>query len=136
MIMPNYVLVPGSLFRDRHAAHPSFDAMFERLLRNFTGHDIPKAEHAENLTVQVRMTPEDRIGSPLRLGIPTFPTCPVCHGAHQAWPFECLYCGGAGRIEEMRLVAVSIPSRMPSEVQASLEDFGIENFYLTVRFWR
>ncbi len=123
-----------SILGDRHAVYPCFDEMYDRLLRNFTGRAIPKAEHAEPLTIHVA-APEE-VGAAFRLGIPTFPACPVCRGVRQAWPFQCAYCSGAGRVEEVRAMEVRNPSGLPSESQHSLDSFGITNFYLTVRFSR
>jgi hypothetical protein len=40
---------PLSIFRSFETVHPSFDELFERFLRNFTGIGIPKAERVAAL---------------------------------------------------------------------------------------
>jgi hypothetical protein len=51
--------------------HPSFEALYERLLRNFTGCHIPKGERAESLTVEVVLDPEEgELSSVVPVGIP------------------------------------------------------------------
>jgi DnaJ-class molecular chaperone len=125
---------PASILQDRDAAYPSFDEIYERILRNFTSRAIPKSEHAENLAVQVAQEPFTR--STVQIGIPTYPVCPVCRGGQAAWPFGCRYCDGVGHIENARSMEVRVPPRMPSEAQSSLDVVGIRNFYLTVRFSR
>ena len=126
---------PASILQDHDAAYPSFDEIYERLLRNFTGRAIPKSEHAENLAVQVQVAKEPIARSTVQIGIPTYPVCPVCRGGQAAWPFGCQHCDG-GHVENVRSMEVRIPPRMPSEVQSSLDVVGIRNFYLTVHFSR
>lgn len=127
---------PASILQDRDAAYPSFDELYERILRNFTSRAIPKSEHAENLAVQVQVAKEPITRSTVQIGIPTYPVCPVCRGGQAAWPFGCRYCDGIGHIENVRSMEVRVPPRMPSEAQSSLDVVGIRNFYLTVRFSR
>jgi DnaJ-class molecular chaperone len=127
---------PVSILQDRDTAHPSFDEIYERLLRNFTGQRIPKSEHEENLTVHVRVAPERMTGPTVQVGIPAYPVCPVCRGGQHAWPFRCGYCDAVGRVESVRSMELRVPPNMRSEAQSSLEVVGIRNFYLTVRFSR
>ena len=49
---------PVSLLPEPMAVRPSFEALAERLVRNFTGLGVPKAERPEGLTVEVLLTPE------------------------------------------------------------------------------
>src|SRR2546426_9678567 len=47
---------PLSVLRDFQTIHPSFEALFERFLRNFTGLGSPKAEPLEGLKVELRLS--------------------------------------------------------------------------------
>src|SRR5581483_11289215 len=82
---------PRSIFADAHAVHPSFEALADRLLRNFTGLDIPKAERPERLSVEVILTPEEAArGGFLSIGIPVDEVCRFCGGTGNDWLFPCL----------------------------------------------
>ena len=48
-----------SVMRDFQAVRPSFEEMFDRLVRNFTGIRVPKGERIQELNVEVILTPEE-----------------------------------------------------------------------------
>jgi DnaJ-class molecular chaperone len=116
---------------------PSFDELFDRLWSNFTTLSRPKAEALESLTVEVVLTPEEaRTGGAVRVEIPALATCPACggHGAVEA--YGCWRCVGQGYLTVHYPVSVSYPAGVADGyvAQVPLEDFGVENFYLTVQF--
>ena len=50
---------PMSVLRDFKNIRPSFEPLFERWLRNFTGENIPKGERLEALNVEVILPIEE-----------------------------------------------------------------------------
>jgi hypothetical protein len=46
-----------SLFSDFGTIRPSFEALYEHLLQNFTGRETSKAVQLASLTVEVRLSP-------------------------------------------------------------------------------
>src|SRR5258708_4498724 len=77
-------LVPESMsvLRGFQTIQPSFEAVCERFLRNFTGIRVPKGERVEGLTVEVVLSPAEAArGGVAPLGVPVFSPCPVCGGA-------------------------------------------------------
>lgn len=125
-----------SILSDAKSVHPSYDAMWARLLRNFTNVGTPKSEHAENLNVQVRLAADQTVPETFDMGVPAFSLCPACRGRAFAWPFRCAHCDGLGRVEEVLPMRVAVPRRIPAEVQRSLDAFGITNFYMSIQFTR
>jgi DnaJ-class molecular chaperone len=126
---------PKSIFDDTHNVHPSFEALYERLLRNFTGRHIPKGERAERLTVEVVLDPDEgELSSVVPVGIPVYQHCPVCSGMGSESFFPCLHCQGRGVVEEVKTLAIDAPARVAagSMFEASLESFGIHNFFLRI----
>ncbi|HZQ51017.1 MAG TPA: DnaJ domain-containing protein [Bryobacteraceae bacterium] len=127
---------PPSIFANTHAVHPSFDALAERLLRNFTGLGVPKAERPQALTIEVILTPEEaaRRGV-VSVGVPVHEVCPACGGAGRDWFFLCPHCGGEGMRSRTQPVEVRIPQalRLGLTPEVSLEMFGINNLFLRLR---
>ena len=112
---------------------PSFEAMYDRFLRNFTGLGVPKSEHLEGLNFEVLLTPEEAArGCIVPIGVPTFHRCPQCAGSGHDWVFPCIYCQQQGMIETEEQVRVRIPAMTPSGsvFEMPLEGLGIHNFYL------
>src|SRR5688572_4745375 len=50
---------PVTILGSRDGVRPSFEAMYERFLRNFTGLGVPKSERLEGLNFEVLLTPEE-----------------------------------------------------------------------------
>ncbi len=126
---------PASIFQVRESVRPSFDEMFDRFVRNFTGARVPKAEREQGLNIEVVLTPEEAMrGGVLPVGVPVFETCPFCHGTGVDWLFPCLECGTAGLIERRETVRIRIPPMVrPGTVfEIPLRSLGIHNFYLRV----
>lgn len=117
--------------------HPSFEELFERLWSNFSLLTRPKAEHLESLTVEVVLSREEaRMGGQARILIPARAQCPACLGHGAVGLYQCWRCQGHGSITADYPLEVAYPAGVLNEyvVRVPLSRFGIENFYLTVRF--
>ncbi len=124
---------PVSIVGRPESIRPSFEAMYERFLRNFTGTRVPKSERLEGLNFEVVLTAgEARCGCVARVGVPVFARCPQCGGSGRAWVFPCTYCRQQGMIESEELVRIRIPptASAGSVYEIPLEGLGIHNFYL------
>ena len=92
---------PMSTFGPVESVRPSFEAMYDRFLRNFTGVGIPKSEHLEGLNIEVVITHEEaRQGCLVPIGVPAFRRCSYCGGSGRDWLFPCLSCQQQGMIED------------------------------------
>lgn len=128
---------PISLFGQPGETKPSFEAFRERYLRNFTGRNMPKAERAESLTLDVALSPAEAFyGCTVPVGVPVFAACSECGGTGQVFLFRCLECAGSGLSEEQRELDVHVPPRVqPGTVlDVPIEMFGINNLYLRLHF--
>ncbi len=117
--------------------HPSFEELFDRFWSNFDLMSRPKAERVESLTLEVPLTREEaRAGSKARILIPARAQCPACAGHGAVGFYQCWRCGGQGSITADYPVELAYPAGLLNEhvVRVPLEEFGICNFYLTVRF--
>ena len=126
---------PPSFFDRPESIRPSFDELFERYVRNFTGIGMPKAERVEGLNLEVVLTPEEASrGGVLPVTVPVFCECPVCLGTGEDWFFPCLECHAQGLIERQEVIRIKIPPGIsPSTVfELPLRGLGIHNFYLHV----
>ena len=124
---------PMSILHDFQTIRPSFDALFERILRNFSGMGLTKAERLEDLNIEVILTPmETARGVVAPIEVPVFRTCRLCHGTGREWVFHCVACMGQGMIEEHETVLVRIPPmvRDRSVIETSIGGLGIQNLYL------
>ncbi|HEU4342726.1 MAG TPA: DnaJ domain-containing protein [Candidatus Binatia bacterium] len=124
---------PISLLRDFQTIRPSFDALFERFIRNFTGDDVPKGERLQSLNVEVMLSPEEAArGLTVPVGVPVFYTCPHCDGSGRVWLFPCVDCRGQGMIEDEEAVRVRIPAMSADQtvMELPIHGLGIHNFYL------
>ncbi len=129
-------LEPQSIFADAHSVHPSFEALRERLLRNFTGRGVVKAERPEELSIEVILTPEEAAdGGVLSIGIPVHEGCWACAGNGKNWLFPCVHCRGEGTVSRVQPVQVVIPRslRLGRTPEVSLETLGINNLFLKLR---
>lgn len=116
---------------------PSFDELFERLWSNFDLLTRPKAERLESLTVDITLTPEEAwAGGRVRLLVPARAICSHCDGHGAIGFYECWRCRGQGELTVKYPVQVTYPSGLRRDhiERVRLDDFGIHNFYLTVRF--
>jgi len=120
------------------AIRPSFEAMFERFRRNFTGRAVPKSERPEGLNVEVVLTSQELArGCVLPLGVPVFARCSRCGGSGHDWAFPCGVCHRQGVVQTRRLVRIRVPP-MPSPgsvLEVPLQGLGIHNFYLRLHLF-
>jgi DnaJ-class molecular chaperone len=124
---------PMSILHDFQTIRPSFDALFDRILQNFSRIGVTKAERIEDLNIEVILTPmEAARGVVAPIEVPVFRTCWSCQGSGREWLFTCMGCAGQGMIEEHETVSVRIPPgvRDRSVIELPIEGLGIHNFYL------
>jgi molecular chaperone DnaJ len=124
---------PMSLLAEPHAVRPSFDALIERVFRNFTGFGIPKSERPEGLSLEVILTPDEAVrGVYVPIGIPGLHSCPVCGGTGWVWLFPCMSCRERGVVQTEEVIRVPIPPlvRPGSIIEVPLHGLGIHNLYL------
>jgi molecular chaperone DnaJ len=124
---------PESLLAGPWAVRPSFDGLVDRLVRNFTGVGVPKAERPEALTVEVILTPNEALGGvEVPLGIPGVHRCVECGGTGRAWLYGCAACGGEGAIATDRVIQIPIPAgvRSGSVIEGPLDGLEIHNLYV------
>lgn len=124
---------PMSILHDFQTIRPSFDALFDRFLRNFRGIGVTKAERIEDLNIEVILTPmEAARGVVAPIEVPVFRTCWSCQGTGREWLFPCMGCAGQGMIEEHETVSVRIPPGVRDRgiIELPIEGLGIHNFYL------
>ena len=128
-------LVPQgmSVLHGFQTIRPSFDALFDRMLRNFTGIEVPKGERIEDLNIEVILSPlEAARGGVAPIGVPVFRPCSFCNGSGRDWLFSCMACGGQGMIEQEATVSVRIPPRVRDRtiIEVPIEGLGVHNFFL------
>ena len=124
---------PVSILRSFQTVRPSFDEMFDRFLRNFTGIGLPKGERIEDLNLEMILSPSEAAeGGLVRIGVPFFHPCPLCGGSGRDWLFPCSYCREQGMIEEQQTIGVSIPPmvRERTILEVPIRGLGIHNFHL------
>jgi molecular chaperone DnaJ len=124
---------PVSLLAEPTAVRPSFEALVDRVVRNFTGLGVPKAERPEGLMVEVLLTPHEALrGVEVPLGVPGIHRCLECGGTGRAWLFPCASCEGEGAIATERVIRIPIPAgvRSGSVIEGPLDGLGIYNLYL------
>lgn len=127
------VRAPTSILADPETIHPSFDEVYQRFLRNFTGLHVPKAERPVALEVEVLLTREEAAaGCQVPVGVPAFRPCTRCGGSGFQWFYPCTSCQRSGMIETERLVYVRVePLGAPGAVyEVALGGLGIHNFHL------
>jgi molecular chaperone DnaJ len=126
-----------SLFGSFETFSPSLDEMFERLWTNFNLLTRPKAERLESLNVEVPLTPQQAFsGGEVCIMVPARLVCPACRGRGGIGLYECPRCEGQGGVSGEYPMRVSYPAGLQGDylVRLPLDRFGIQNFYLTVRF--
>jgi molecular chaperone DnaJ/curved DNA-binding protein len=122
-----------ALLSDFGTVRPSFDALYDRFLQNFTGRGMSKAVRLESLTVEVRLSPYEALqGVMVPIGLPLFVHCAVCGGSGRDWSAPCLACQGQGMVETAHMVHVRVPPRVRegTVVEVPLHGLGIHNLFL------
>ena len=87
--------------------------------------------------MEIPITPRDALqGGHVRILVPARARCPLCHGYGAVDQYECWQCQGQGAITGEFPLELELPPDALREhsIQVPLSEFGIENFYLTVRF--
>jgi DnaJ-class molecular chaperone len=130
-------LVPEalSLTRDFDAREPSVDEVLDRILRNFTGRNVPKSERLETLDLTIGVSPDlAASGGMIELAVPVFYPCPVCRGAGHDGLYACAACGKTGMVEDAGPVHLPIPPLMRegTSFHVPLHGLGIANLCLHV----
>jgi hypothetical protein len=131
-------LVPErlSLTRDFEAHDPSVDEVLDRVLRNFTGLNVPKSERLEALDLTIAVSPElVAFGGVVELAVPVFYRCPECRGEGHDGLYACLACGQTGMVEDAEPVHLRVPplTRDGSSFHVPLHGLGIHNLCLRVQ---
>ena len=124
---------PVTILGHPEAVRPSFEAMWDRIIRNFTGIGVPKSEGLESLNLELLLTPEEAYrGCVIPVGVPVFEVCPQCRGSGRDWGFPCTVCQAQGTTEAETFVRVRIPplAKSGAVLEFPLEGLGIHNFYL------
>lgn len=106
-------------------------------MSNFALMTRPKAERLASLTVDIPLTREEAAaGGRARIMIPARARCPACRGHGMLGLYECWRCQGRGAITADYPLELRYPAGILNQyvVQVPLDRFGIENFYLTIRF--
>jgi len=127
---------PWTILEQPQSVRPSFEAMYDRFLRNFTRTGVPKSERLEALNFEVLLTPEEAArGCTVPVGVPVFRRCPQCDGSGRAWLYPCFYCHEQGMLELEKVLRIRIPPMVPSGTtfEIPLGGLGIHNFLLCVR---
>lgn len=117
--------------------HPSFAEIFDRFWSNYDSVTRPKAERLESLTIDVPLTPDEaRTGGAAHVLIPARAQCAACAGHGALGYYQCWHCGGRGSITADYPFEIRYPAGLLNEhtIRVSLAEFGISNFYLTIRF--
>jgi len=124
---------PMSISRDFQTVRPSLDALFDRMLRNFTGLNVPKGERIQGLNIEIAVSPfEAAQGVVVPIGVPVFGPCALCDGSGRDWLFPCIACDGQGRTAREVTVQIRIPpmSHDHTVIEVPIDGLGIHNFYL------
>jgi DnaJ-class molecular chaperone len=123
------------LFRGFETFTPSFEELFERFCGNFGVAPRPNSEGG--LTLDIPLSPHQTLsGGEVSLMIPTRSICPTCGGNGRVGFYECMGCGGQGKLSAEYPVRIGYPPGLRRDygVQVPLDGLGIRNRYLTVRF--
>lgn len=127
------VAEPLAVTGEPEAARPSFEALFDRLLRNFGTAGVPKGERAEPLDFQLILSPEEAaVGVVIPFEVPVLRPCSGCGGTGRDWFSICGECEGEGRLVDRELLRVRVPAgvRSGAVIEVSLARLGVENLWL------
>lgn len=130
---PSVLREPVTILGEPDGIRPSFEAVRDRFLRNFTGIGVPKSEQLEGLDFQVLLTPDEYCrGCIVPVGVPVFSRCPRCNGSGRDWLFPCAYCQQQGMVEQEARLHVRIPPTPPlgCVYEIPLRSLRIQNFCL------
>ena len=129
--------IDASLLQSFSSHRSSMDSLFDGWIRNFAEKSTPTGDPPENLTVVIRLTPEQAFrGGQVRLSVPAHLPCPDCNGRGGVGPYKCWRCSGQGILSGEYPVVIRYPSGISENhtVTLPLKRLGIRNFCLTVTF--
>jgi molecular chaperone DnaJ len=129
------ILEPMPITGEPDAIRPSFEALLDRIWRNFTGVGAGKAERAEPLDFELILRPEEaERGVVVPFEVPALSVCHHCGGTGRALLFHCDACEGEGRIVDRRAIEVRVPPgvREAARIEVSLQSLGVANLWLRV----
>jgi molecular chaperone DnaJ len=124
---------PLSLFRDFHGPGAAVAEMFDRVMRNFTGIGVPKAERRRALDLELIMSEEEaERGCAVSIGVPTSAECVACGGSGRQWLYPCKPCGESGFVEDELPVTIRIPPLVADGTifEIPLDALGVHNLAL------
>jgi hypothetical protein len=127
---------PVDLVDGRNDARPSAEALLDRILRNFSGHPLEKAEHEEPLLCDILLdSNEARRGGILPIRIPILAACATCHGTGRVSAFACRVCDARGAVASDLTVPLRIPPgvRTGTILDVSLAEWNVRNLWLRAR---
>jgi DnaJ-class molecular chaperone len=103
-------------------------------LRGPAVQDLRRPVHPASLSGEILLRPEEAAtGGTLPLDVPLSTTCGACEGTGGA-VFDCLACGGEGKVQRRLPVPVRIPAgvRDGTIFQVSLDDPAVLSIILTI----
>lgn len=103
-------------------------------LRGHAAQDLRRPVQPASLSGEILLRPEEAAaGGTLPLDVPLSATCPACEGTGGA-VFDCLACGGDGKVQRRLPVPVRIPPgvRDGTIFQVSLDDPAVLSIILTI----
>lgn len=88
------------------------EPLLERLIRNFTGMEmpLPEAERVNGVDFELVLSPREAgqgVNAPVRLPIRL--SCSLCQGSGRDRLFPCMACSGQGGVEQEVTVSLHIP---------------------------
>ncbi|UCF67336.1 MAG: DnaJ domain-containing protein [Acidobacteriota bacterium] len=125
------ISIPGA----PETIRPSYESLLERLMRNFTGVDVPKAERAEPLHFELILSPEEvERGILVPFVLPVLRVCGVCGGSGRNWAYPCAACDARGGWTDQVTLRVRLPAHVLSGtvVDVPLNELGIENLWIRI----
>jgi len=124
---------PVPLAGQPETTRPSYEALLDRLARNFSSLDLPKAEREEPLEFELILSHrEAERGILVPFDIPVFSICFRCGGVGRDGLFPCDECDGEGRAVDRDAIDVRVPGgiRDGAVIEISLEELGVHNLWL------
>ncbi len=115
----------------------AFREMVECLWSNFDLVTRRKAEQRKSLTVEVTLSPQQAFfGGRVCILAPVRVLCPWCRGQGYAGTYQCSRCKGYGVLGDEYPLTISYPAGLQQDylVRLALDDCGVDNFDLLVRF--
>jgi molecular chaperone DnaJ len=103
-------------------------------LRGSAAQDLRRPVQPASLSGEILLRPEEAAaGGTLPLDVPLSTTCPTCEGTGGA-VFDCMACGGEGKVQRRLPVPVRIPPgvRDGTIFQVSLDDPSVLSIILTI----